>query len=93
MTFLDLENAVGSVSHELILDMLVHCTLPQEVISYITNLYSKLTVFVKTKEWSTDKFKIGRGVSQGDTFSPVIFLISFNPIIQLAQSLNTCDSA
>ena len=90
MTFLDLENAFGSVSHELILDMLVHCNLPQEVISYIASLYSKLTAYVKTRKWSTDKFKIGRGVFQGDTLSPLIFLIAFNPIIQLAESLNTC---
>ena len=90
MTFLDLANAFGSVSHELILDMLVHCKLSQEVISYITSLYSKLTAYVKTRKWSTDKFKIGRGVFQGDTLSPLIFLIAFNPVIQLAQSLNTC---
>ena len=67
MTFLDLENAFGSVSHELILDVLSHCQLPQEVISYVANLYSKLTAYVKTKKWSTDKFRIGRGVFQGDT--------------------------
>ena len=81
---------IGSVSHELILDVLSHCKLPQEVISYIANLYSKLTAYVKTKKWSTHKFKIIRGVFQGDTLSPLIFLIAFNPIIQLAQSLNTC---
>ena len=87
---LDLENAFGFVSHELILDMLSHCKLPPEVISYIANLYSKLTAYVKTKNWSTDKFKISRGVFQGDTLSPLIFFITFNPIIQLAQSLSTC---
>ena len=90
MTFLDLENAFGSVSHELILDMLSHSKLPPEVISYIANLYSKLTAYVKMKNWSTDNFKISRGVFQGDTLSFLIFLITFNPIIQLAKSLSTC---
>ena len=42
--------------------------------------YAKPIAYVKTKEWSTDKFKIGRGVLQGDTRSPLIFLITFNPI-------------
>ena len=60
MTLSDLENAFGSISHELILDVLLHCKLLQEVISDITNLYSKLTGYVKTKMWSTDKFKIGK---------------------------------
>ena len=90
MTFLDLENAFGSISHELFLDMLSYCILPQEITAYIADLYAKLTAYVKTKEWSTDNFKIGRGVFQGDTLSLLIFLIAFNPIIQLAQSVNTC---
>ena len=47
-------------------------------------------MYVKTKKWSTDKFKISKGVFEGDTLSPLILLISFNPIIQLAQSLNAC---
>ena len=90
MTFLDLANAFGSISHDLILDMISHCRLPQEISAYILSLYSKLTAYVKTKDWSTDKFVISRGVFQGDTLSPIIFLIAFNPIIQLAQSLPTC---
>ena len=89
VTFLDLENAFSSVSHGLISDVLSHCKLPNQI-TYITNLYSKLTGYVKTKEWTTDTFKIGRGVFQGDTLSPLIFLIAFNPVIQLAQSLTTC---
>ena len=91
MTFLDLENAFESMSHEVILVMLSHCRLPQEITTYIADLYAKLIAYVKTKECFTDKFKIGRGVFQGDTFSPLIFLIAFNPIIQLAQSLNNCE--
>ena len=90
MTFLDLQNAFGSISHHLILDVLVHCRLPEQITAYITDLYSKLMAYVKTKKWSTGQLKIGRGVFQGDTLSPLIFLIAFNPIIQLAQSLDTC---
>ena len=90
ITFLDLENAFGSVSHKLIANMMTHCRVPEEVTNYIASLYSKLSAYVKTKKWSTETFRISRGVFQGDTLSPLIFLVAFNPIIQLAYSLPTC---
>ena len=90
VTFLDLKNAFGSVPHQLIYDMLAHIQLPPEVRSYITSAYSQLTTRVDTKNWSTPSFPISKGVFQGGTLSPLIFLITFNPIIQLAQSLSTC---
>ncbi len=89
VTFLDLKNAFGSVSHRMIYDMLAQINLPIEVINYIRSSYSKLKGTILTKEWSTTTFPIQRGVFQGDTLSPLIFLIAFNPIIELADSLHT----
>ena len=60
---LHLETAFGSVSHELILDMLSHCKLYHNRSSHIFNLYSKLTAYVRKKKWSTSRVSIGRGVS------------------------------
>ena len=90
VTFLNLKNAFGSVPHQLIYNMLAYIQLPLEVGSYISSAYSQLTARVVTKNWSTPSFPISKGVFQGDTLSPLIFLITFNPIIQLAQSLSTC---
>ena len=89
VTFLDLKNAFGSVSHQLIADMLDHVGVPMQLGSYISSAYSQLSAYVVSKKWSTPTFSIHRGVFQGDTLSPLIFLIAFNPIIQLAQSLST----
>jgi len=50
-------------------------------------LYSNLFAFVSTKSWSTSIFPIQRGVFQGDTLSPLIFLLCFNPIVMLAKKL------
>ena len=88
MTFLDLENALGSISHELILDMVYTADSYRRFTTYIADLYAKLIAYMETKEWSTDKFKIGRGVFSWQY--TLIFLIAFNPIIQLDQCLNTC---
>ena len=56
--------------------------LPRELTNYISNLYSSITASVSTKEWRTQPFPINKGVFQGDTLSPFLFLIAFNPIIQ-----------
>ena len=45
---------------------------------------------MSTKLWSTPEFAITRGVFQGDTLSPMLFLLCFNPIISFIQQLPTC---
>ena len=89
VTLLDLKNAFGSIPHALIIDMLQHVHLPTEVISYVADCYSKLQAVVATKEWQTNYFTIQRGIFQGDTLSPLLFLVAFQPIICLANSLET----
>ena len=82
ISFLDLRNAFAAISHKLLMDMLILVQVPIEVRSYIRNLYSGLSTFIYTKEWSTPRMKVGRGIFQGDTLSPILFLLAFNPIIQ-----------
>ena len=89
MTFIDLHNAFGCISHKLVQDMLYHLKIPACVNNYIADMYSHLSAFVSTKQWSTSSFPITRGLFQGDTMSPIIFLIAFTPIIQLTQSLSS----
>ena len=74
VNFLDLKNAFGSVAHRLIKDMLAHVKIPDEVISYVMDRYSKLSGVVKTKEWKTAPFSIKRDVFQGDTISTDLLL-------------------
>lgn len=82
-------NKVLIVPHQLIYDMLAYIRLPREVQSYTHSMYSQLSARVVTWNWSTPSFQISRGVFQGDTLSPLIFLLTFNPIIHLANSLLT----
>ena len=87
LTFFDLRNAFGSVSHKHIVDMLRHIQLPAPLITYISNVYSKLSASIKTKRWSTSWFPIERGIFQGDNLSPLLFLLVFNPVIHLCDQL------
>ena len=88
ISFLDLENAFGSIPNKLIFDIARYIKIPEEVIKYITNAYHHLQGFVSTTHWCTAMFPIRRGVFQGDPLSPVIFLMAFNPIIALCNSPN-----
>ena len=89
MSFLDLRNAFGSVSHLLIRDILHHVHLPSEFVTYVTNSYAQLSGSIKTKRWHTPSFRIKHGLFQGDTLSPLIFLLVFNPLVELCNSLSS----
>jgi hypothetical protein len=65
--------------------MLTHIQLSSSITEYLGNLYSKLQAFVSTPDWNTDTFAIQRGVFQGDTISPIIFLLCFiDPLVKFA---------
>ena len=85
ITFLDLKNAFGSVPHRLVFNILQRIQIPSDVISYIRSCYNQLTACIVTDKWSTPRFTIQKGVFQGDTLSPTIFLAAFTPIILRTQ--------
>ena len=85
ITFLDLKNAFGSIPHQLIFDMLRLVKVPSSVLDYVD---SKLFVTVTTRNWKTSPIPFHQGVFQGDTMSPIMFLLAFNPLLQLAAKLN-----
>ena len=89
VSFLDLRNAFGSVSHRLIIEMMNYIGLPPNLTAYVTDTYSKLRAYVKTRSWSTASFPIKKGIFQGDTLSPLLFLLVFNPVIKLCDKLQT----
>ena len=82
LTWFDLEDAFGSLSHDIISYVFEYYNIPKEIVTYITSLYTKLKGSVETKEWISEEFHFNKGAFQGDPFSGAIFLVSFNPIIQ-----------
>ena len=82
ISFFDLEDAFGSVSHDLINLSLKRYGFPENIVSYINNLYSKLNSTVVTKSWQSQQFLFKKGIFQGDPWSPIIFLTVFNPLLE-----------
>ena len=89
ITFVDLRNAFGSIAHGLVHDTLEVLKGPIQVRKYIRNLYAQLKATIRTRQWSSPEFSIKRGVFQGDTLSPIIFLLAFNPIIRLIDVIQS----
>ena len=86
ITWFDLQDAFGSVPHDLIKLTLSRNGIPVEYQNYINTLYSNLHGSAVTKSWTSDKFPFKKGIFQGDPLSPIIFIMCFNPIIQALES-------
>jgi len=87
ITFFDLEDAFGSVSHDLISYSLSRYQFPPEIKNYISSLYTKLEGSVVTQQWQSRPFNFKKGIFQGDPWSPIIFLIVFNPLLEKLNEL------
>jgi hypothetical protein len=86
-TFFDLADAFCSVSHDLIKISLERFRFPPQIVSYFVNVYSQLNRLVSTKDWRSENFRFQKGVFQGDSSSPIIFLACFNHILEKLESL------
>ncbi len=86
ITFFDLKDAFGSISHSLIDDTLKRYRIPENVQRYIHNLYSGLSGTVMGPGWESEPFIFKRGVFQGDPLSPTIFITVFNPLLEYLKS-------
>ena len=81
----DLSDAYGSIPHNLIEHCLKHYHIPQREINYIMDLYAKLEGRIVTKEWKSELFKFCRGIFTGDNYSPIIFNVVFQPLIDFIK--------
>ncbi|XP_072020240.1 uncharacterized protein [Amphiura filiformis] len=83
VAWLDLANAYGSVAHNLIQFALEWYNVPSTTRELIFNYYGALFVRVRTKKWTSDWFMYQIGLFQGCPLYVVLFLIVFNPLLDL----------
>jgi len=87
-TWLDLQNAYGSVPHNLIQFALEWYHVPEAIRKIVHNYYDESYIRVKTNDWTTDWIHCGIGVFQGCPLSCILFLAVFNLCLDLLKEHN-----
>ena len=86
ITLIDLQNAFGEVSHNLIDTVLEYHHMPPDVRELFKALYGSFHTSITTKGFSTNFIKVSKGVLQGDCLSPLLFNLTINTFIQYIKS-------
>ncbi|MDQ7008246.1 MAG: reverse transcriptase domain-containing protein, partial [Acidobacteriota bacterium] len=91
---IDLKAAFTGISHKLIADTLKAFRVHDSVCGYVAQLYASTSLYIRTPEFSTDSVRVQRGVLQGDTLSPLLFIMCFSPVLDaLRDSALAGDTA
>ena len=90
--WLDLANAYGSVSHNLIQFALNWLHIPKLIQNIIFDYYEKICAFVKTKKWTTGFFPFDIGLFQGCVLSTIIFDCVFQLLLDIVVPKTNLDT-
>ncbi|XP_055347591.1 uncharacterized protein LOC129594797 isoform X2 [Paramacrobiotus metropolitanus] len=86
VTWLDVANAYGSVRKEVMLAALKHYGIPNEIVNYINNYYTGLSIKIQNNDSFTSEIPFNVGLFQGDTMSCALFLLIFNPVLEFIEN-------
>eukprot|EP00924_Labyrinthula_sp_SR-Ha-C_P008882 augustus_masked-scaffold_2-processed-gene-5.50-mRNA-1 protein AED:1.00 eAED:1.00 QI:0/0/0/0/1/1/3/0/748 len=80
--FIDFAKAFDSISHKFMKLALEEHHVPKKLTKLITTLYDKIKVFVSDSGEKSSLVNIKRGVLQGDSLSPSIFILCHDSIMK-----------
>ena len=66
--------------------MFKYHNVPDEICDLTANLYSDFYISIITKDFCTEYIRVGKGVLQGDSFSPLIFNMLINTFVQCIRA-------
>ena len=79
--YVDFEDAFGSVDHSRLHIIMESMGIPQDTVDIIKDLYQGASITIKTPRGNTPPIPIqGKGAIQGDTLSPLLFIIYIAPL-------------
>ena len=81
--YVDFMNAFGSVDHKRLFAAMRTMGVPDDCIEVIADLYMGATTQVCTPKGRTENVPfLGRGTVQGDSLSPLVFLLCIEPLLR-----------
>ena len=88
-SWIDIKKAFDSVNHEYLIGCIERLALPGNIISFIKRMLVKQTTTLYLNGKPIGEAKLEKGVIQGDSLSPLLFVIAMEP---LSRMLNEhCD--
>ena len=84
--FLDIANAFGAMSHQLISTTLKRANVPDSIVSLIESYYSDVQIRFTTKEFITEWQRVEKGIITGCTLSVVLFAMAMTMLVMSAKS-------
>ena len=91
--YIDFSNAFGSADHDKLQLTLRHLCIPEQALRVIRNIYpgsdpkgSPMQIQVALPQGSTDAFQVRRGNIQGDSLSPLLFLLYIEPLLRWLEA-------
>ena len=82
----DLENAFGSLRHDLIQFALSWYHFPEELRNFVHDYYEGLAIKIRTNMWSTEPVALLMGIFQGCPLSVQLFNIVWNIALDMVES-------
>ena len=86
LLLVDFSNAFNTVDHDKLLVILYHLGIPKDAIEVVKDLYTDVTTSIKTVYGPTEPIKVDRGSIQGDSLSPLIFILYLEPLLRWLQN-------
>ena len=75
LIFIDFETAFDCIEWEFIIKTLEYFNFNDRIINWVKILYKDSSTFIQNNGWTSDNFKLGRGVRQGCPLSPYLFIL------------------
>ncbi len=86
LLYVDFSSAFNTIDHDKLLCIMHDLGFPEDAIEVIAELYTDAITKIKLYFAETGPNKIERGTIQGDTLSPLLFLIFIEPLLRWLQS-------
>jgi ribonuclease HI len=80
--YVDFSSAFNTIGHQQLLYTLRYFKYPEHIVRVIDALYKQSTTQINTQFGPTQWIQLMRGTIQGDSLSPLIFLLAIDPLLK-----------